>query len=147
MSKQNEVKLTVEGSDLEKRRAIARDIVTRMKAALKVSKIRDLAERLGVGSTVPTAWMGKGHVPAKAIEKCSVITGASLDWLRDGKEFKGELSDEEVAVLQTEALKTLMSAADFKMITEVQKEGFSITANKWVSQFIELTGMKIENSR
>ena len=143
MIKQNKAKLTVEESDLKDRKRIARDIVTRMKAALKVTKNKDLAERLGLGITVPTAWLGKGHVPAKALDQCSVMTGASLDWLRDGKEWKGGLCGEEVSALQTEALKVLASAVDFGMITEDQENGLSITANKLVTQFIELTGLTV----
>ncbi len=134
-----------EAADLEEKRLKTRGIVDRMMAVLAVKTLKELGLKLGLGSRVPSAWLGKGHVPAKVIELVSVMTGKSLDWIRDGVESKGTLSVAEVEAMVAEALEILRRTEKLEMIAELHPESFSIAAKKLVSGFIAQSGLQIDN--
>ncbi len=133
-------------SDADQRKILARATVERMKCVLEVTRMKDLANKLGLGQTVPTAWIGAGHVPPIQVHKCSMMTNTSFDWLYYGSYFREALNTERVDLLKQEVLDCLMQAADFRMIAELQPESFAITANKITATVIEYTGLQVDTS-
>ncbi len=133
-------------SDLKQKKVLARATVERMKCVLEVTKLKDLAQKLGLGPTVPTAWIGAGHVPPIQVHKCSMMTNTSFDWLYHGIHIRDSLSDEDLAQLKQDVLDCLTQAVDFNMIEELQQCSLSITANKITATVIQRTGLKVNNS-
>ena len=91
-------------SDADQRKILARATVERMKCVLEVTRMKDLANKLGLGQTVPTAWIGAGHVPPIQVHKCSMMTNTSFDWLYYGSYFREALNTERVDLLKQETL-------------------------------------------
>ena len=123
---------------IEQRKNWAKQIVNRMMSVYHVSEKKGLAALIGCHQNMPSNWIQLGSVPWKVIYHCHVETGASLDWLYDGKEPPVEITKKLRYKLESIALEVMDIAARLDRIEQTGDDGFKLTSKKIAAHFIDI---------
>jgi len=81
----------------------AKAIIDRMKLATGSKTYAELAEKMGVSLSAIDRWKSRGVVPEKNIDKCALLTGKSVDWIRTGEKNDDEDGTVPVHIMKYQA--------------------------------------------
>ncbi|MFT4925486.1 MAG: hypothetical protein ACI8WB_001579 [Phenylobacterium sp.] len=121
--------------------ARAEGIVERMMAAFDVRFKTELAAIVDCDSKKPGKWIGKGKVPDYAVLICHYKTGASLDWLYDGKTFDSKARD----AFEAKILDGLCTSNDMGLIALTESNGFDATAKLLTKTLLKQLDLTIDD--
>ena len=131
---------------VEQRKNWAKQIVHRMMCAYNVSEKKGLAELIGCHQNMPSNWIQQGSVPWKVIYHCHVETGATLDWLYDGKEASVKITKHLRYKLESIALEVMHLADRLDQIEQTGDDGFKLASKNIAAYMIAILSPKSTES-
>lgn len=109
---------------IEEKRAWAKDIVLRMMRAWGVEEMQDLSRFIGGHLRMPSNWISKGVIPWEVVYTCHLETGASLDWLYNGKVPVVEATEQIEQTFRQKMVSLLAASERMGFIRKDKSTGF-----------------------
>jgi len=113
------------------------ELIERISSSYGVTTQRALAEVLGVPSNSISTWIQRNSLPGKAIIKCSLETGADLNWLMTGELVNSHLRDEPL--LKGKQLYDEIMANGGKLVLRRLLDAYGFTMQKELGDLLDIS--------
>jgi hypothetical protein len=127
---------------LEQRRKTVRQIIARMLMAYGFKETKALASQFNCTYGAIKNWGSNGRLPTDPMFTCHMQTGASLDWLMNGKSAPLEFSQQMVDKFTSHIKDELTTAARYQLVNFERPENIKAISSGLSESIMTLLDIK-----